>query len=341
MHKFVAATAIATIIGSAGCQSTRPAAVATEELPEPSCPAELQAAIKISASSVPVTIPPELSVDNGAGNGGLGRRLLVSVSPSGAARGMRILSSALSATTVGGTLKGWAAVERNAAGHASGEVSHAIDVSPGGLRLSPFLNGPTLQPQTVSLDLLVIPGGAPIDEMAISVPQMWSEERRPIPADAMKISLTPLRHFSMYDFVAAMISLDLIVAGPRPAMERWECSAETRVTLADRDAVTPPLWDLRKTAERGRSEFWLALFDQKTGPFRAIFSSPADATGFARWLRETHSTRVAQYQLGIFRPEYSDDARRTVPVGQSVIDSFQPASSDDVNNLVVGRLGEP
>jgi hypothetical protein len=43
----------------------------------------------------------------------------------------------------------------------------------------------------------------------------------------------------------------------------------------------------------------------------------------------------------MFRPAYSDDARRTVPVGHSVIDSFQPASADDVNDLVIGRLGEP
>jgi hypothetical protein len=177
--------------------------------------------------------------------------------------------------------------------------------------------------------------------MAISVPQMWSEERRPFSPDAINISLTPLRHFSVYDFVAATIELEFVAGGSRLPRERWECSVETRVTLADRDAVTPRLWDLRKTAERGRSKFWLALFDQRTGPFRAIFTSPADATGFASWLRETHSTRVGQYQLGMFRPEYSVDARRTVPVDHSVIDSFQPASSEDVNDLVVGRLGEP
>jgi hypothetical protein len=59
------------------------------------------------------------------------------------------------------------------------------------------------------------------------------------------------------------------------------------------------------------------------------------------WLRQTHSTRVDRYQLGLFRPAYSADARRTVPVDHSVIDSFQPASKDDVNDLVIGRLGEP
>jgi hypothetical protein len=176
--------------------------------------------------------------------------------------------------------------------------------------------------------------------MAISALQMWNEERRPIAAEAVKLSLTPLRHFSVYVLVAATIKLEFLAGSSRSAPERWQCSVETRITLADRDAVTPHLWDLRKSAE-GRSELWLALFDQRTGPFRAIFASPGDATGFANWLRETHSTRVGQYRLGMFRPEYSDDARRTVPVGHSVIDSFQPASPDDVSNLVLGRLGDP
>jgi len=341
MRKLVVATVIVTIVGSAGCQNTRPTTVATEELPEPSCPTELQADVKVSASSVPRTIPPELTVDTGSSDGVLGRRVLVSVLPTGTARGIRILSSTLTATTLGGTLKGWAAIpDRDVIGRPPSGQTRAFDVSPGQLRISPFLNGATLQPQSASLDVLVVPGGAPMDEMAISALQMWNEDRRPISADAVKLSLTPLRHFSVYDLVVATIKLEFLTGSSRSTRERWQCSVETRITLADRDAVTPHLWDLRKSAE-GRSELWLALFDQRTGPFRAIFASPGDATGFANWLRETHSTRVGQYRLGMFRPEYSDDARRTVPVGHSVTDSFQPASSDDVSNLVLGRLGEP
>jgi hypothetical protein len=297
--------------------------------------------VKVFASGVPRTIPPELIVDTGVANGVLGRRVLVSVSPNGAARGVRILSSTLTATTFGGTFEGWAAIERDSTGRAPAGIGRAMDVSPGRLRLAPFLSGSTLQPQSISLDLLVVPGAVPVDEMAVSAPQLWSEDRRPISAEALQISLTRLRHFSVYDAVEATIKLEFVASGSRSASDRWECSVENRVTLVDRAAVAPPLWDLRKTADRGRSEFWLALFDQRTGPFRAIFTSPADATGFARWLRQTHSTRVGPYQLGMFRPEYSDDARRTLPVEHSVIDSFQPASSDDLNDLAVGRLGEP
>jgi hypothetical protein len=334
MRKFVLAALIATMIGSAGCQSPRMAPVPKEELSEPSCPAELQGQVKVFASGTPRTIPPDLAVDTGLTNGVVGRRLLVSVSPNGAARGVRILSSALTATTFGGTFEGWAAIERN-------DTGRALDVSPGQLRVAPFLSGSTLQPQTISLDLLVVPGAAPIDEMAISALQLWSEDRRPISAEALQIAVTQLRHFSIYDAVEATIKLEFVASGSRSASDRWKCSVENHITLVDRAAVTPPLWDLRKTADRGRSEFWLALFDPRTGPFRAIFTSPADATGFARWLRQTHSTRVGPYQLGMFRPEYSDDARRMVPVDHSVIDSFQPASSADLNDLVIGRLGEP
>ncbi len=334
MRKFVLAALVATMIGSTGCEGTRIAPVAKEELSEPSCPTELLAQVKVFASGTPRTIPPELAVDTGIANGVVGRRLLVSVSPTGAARGLRILSSALTATTFGGTFEGWAAIEPNGTGR-------ALDVSPGRLRLEPFLSGSTLQPQSISLDLLVVPGAVSIDEMALSALQLWSQDRQPISAEAVQISLTRLRHFSVYDSVEATIKLEFVASVSRFATDRWQCSVENHVTLVDRAAVTPPLWDLRKTVDRGRSEFWLALFDRGTGPFRAIFMSPADATGFARWLRQTHSTRVGPYQLGMFRPEYSNDARRTVPVAHAVIDTFQPASPDDLNDLVIGRLGEP
>jgi hypothetical protein len=128
--------------------------------------------------------------------------------------------------------------------------------------------------QSVSVDLLVVPGGTPMDEMAISAPQMWGEGHGPIPPQALQISVTPLRHFTVYDRVEVMIKLDLVASGSRFARQRWACSVENRVTLADRPSVTPSLWDLRKARERGRSELWLALFDQKNRPVpRDIYES--------------------------------------------------------------------
>jgi hypothetical protein len=71
-----------------------------------------------------------------------------------------------------------------------------------------------------------------------------------------------------------------------------------------------------------------------------IFKNPAEADGFATWQRQTHALRIGRYQLGVFRPGYSNDARQTVPEGHSVTDTFQAASAEDLDALVVGRLGE-
>jgi hypothetical protein len=109
-----------------------------------------------------------------------------------------------------------------------------------------------------------------MDEVTISAPQLWSEDRGPIPPKALQIAINPLRHFTVYDRVEAMIRLEFVASRSRSASQRWACSVENRVTLVDHPSVTPSLWDLRKNPERGRSELWLALFDQKTGPFRAI-----------------------------------------------------------------------
>jgi hypothetical protein len=217
----------------------------------------------------------------------------------------------------------------------------AIDVTPGRLRIAPFLVGSTLQPQTVSIDLLVTPGGSPLDEMAVATEALWDSQLHPLSPDRAAISLTPLRHFTMYDQVEATLSLDYVATRSRAARTQWICSAETRFTLVDRTATAPNLWDLRKPAEFGRSEWWLALFSANAGPFRAIFTSPADARGFAGWLRQTHALRVGAYEVGMFRPEYSGDARRTVPVSHSVADTFRAVSADDLDDLIVGRLGEP
>jgi hypothetical protein len=43
----------------------------------------------------------------------------------------------------------------------------------------------------------------------------------------------------------------------------------------------------------------------------------------------------------MFRPEYSRSARRTVPAFHSVADTYRTASMDDLDVLLVGRLGEP
>jgi hypothetical protein len=177
--------------------------------------------------------------------------------------------------------------------------------------------------------------------MVVVTEALWDAHLHPLSADRGAISLAPLRHFTMYDQVEATLSLDFTATRSRTARQQWTCSSESRFTLVDRNATAPNLWDLRKSAEYGRSEWWLALFSAQAGPFRAIFTSPADASAFATWLRQTHALHVGGYDVGMFRPEYSRDARRTVPASHSVAETFRTASAGDLDALIVDRLGEP
>jgi hypothetical protein len=342
-----------------GCRPITPERITAGEPGAETCPPEIQEQVKLAAAAAAITIPPGLSRAESFSNAVAGRRVVISLSPGAAAAGLHLVSNAITITTFGGTLEGMADVNENAGAVAKGrhdrprftqhdgpgitQISdaRAIEVSSGRLRITPFVIGTTLRPQTVSLDLLVTPGGSPLDEMVVVTEAMWDPQLRPLSPDRVAIFLAPLRHFTMYDQVEAALSLDFAASRPRAARQQWSCSAQSRFTLVDRNATAPNLWDLRRSAEYGRSEWWLALSSAKAGPFRAIFTSPADASGFATWLRQTHALHVGAYDVGVFRPEYSRDARRTVPASHSVADTYRTVSTDDLDALIVGRLGEP
>jgi len=311
------------------------------------CPPQIQEQVKLAASAAAITIPSNRAPADPSSNAVAGRRVVISLSPGAAAAGLHLVSNAVTITTFGGTLEGMAGATED--GPKARERPHitqisdgrAIEVTPGRLRIAPFVVGATLRPQTLSMDLLVTPGGSPLDEMVVATEALWDSQLHPLPPERVAISLVPLRHFTMYDQVEAALSLDFDVSRAPAARQRWTCSAESRFTLVDRSATAPNLWDLRKSAEYGPTEWWLALFSARAGAFRAIFTSPADARGFAGWLRQTHARHVGDYDVGMFRPDYSRDARRTVPAAHSVADTFRTASTDDLDALIVGRLGEP
>jgi len=314
------------------------------------CPPQIREQVKLAASAGAITIPPSVAAANDSANAVAGRRVVISLSPGAAAAGLHLVSNSAAITTFGGTFENIAGASADT--EASSHGAHhwpritpisderAIEITPGRLRIAPFVVGATLRPQTLSIDLLVTPGGSPLDEMVVATEALWDSQLHPLPPERVVISLVPLRHFTMYDQVEAALSLDF-AARRGTGRQQWTCSAESRFTLVDRNATAPNLWDLRRAAEYCRSEWWLALFSATEGPFRAIFSSPAAATGFAAWLRQTHTLHVGAYDVGVFRPEYSRDARRTVPAFHSVADTFRTASADDLNSLIVGRLGEP
>jgi hypothetical protein len=269
-----------------------------------------------------------------------------------AARGMRILSSTLAITTLGGTFEGWAALSDEVVSpdatrgarvpsrtrRPNPAERRAIDVIPGRLRIAPFLSAPTLQAQTMMLDVLVTPGGVPVDELVVNEGPMWTPDQRPVPPDALLVTLAPARHFTVFDVVEGKINLELLAASSRSAHEGWRCSFDTNVTLVEPDAERPPLWDLRTPVRGGKKKSWLGLYDPTIGPIRAIFTSPAAANGFASWLRQTGALRAGQFQLGMLQPA---NGQSPAPVEHSIADSFHPASVDELNALTVGRLGEP
>jgi hypothetical protein len=346
MRVLALAVSVSVLAVMTGCQS-----MATQKAVDSpaACPAEFQDEVRIAASAVPWKIPADLAQGDGL-NSMLGRRILVSISPKGEAYGMHIASSELAATPFGGTFRGWAqfassskqnGVEAVELGHETvASQASGIEVTPGRLRLTPFLRTSKLGHQTLLLDVILAPGAEPLDEMVISAGDFWDASLHPLPPERINLSLEPLRHYTVYDQVDAVVSSTFTIAASPAASATTQCTAETRLALVDRASSTPPLWDLRKSVPTGRSEWWLALSDARTGSHRVIFKNPAEADGFASWLQQTHALRIGRYQVGVFRPAYSSDARRTVPEPHSVTDTFRAASSEDLDALVVGRLGE-
>jgi hypothetical protein len=349
MRVLALAVSVPVLALMVGCRSMTAETTAKPADSQAPCPAEFQDDVRIAASAVPWIIPADLAQGDGL-NSVLGRRILVSISPKGEAGGMKIASSELTVTPFGGTFRGWAQFPSNPEqdGRGTAEPGHeavaaeasGIEVTPGRLRITPFVRTSKLRPQTLMLDVVLTPGAQPLDEMVISAGAFWDSSLHPLPPERINLTLEPLRHYTVYDEVDGVVSSTFVTARSAASSATTQCTAETRVALVDRASLIPPLWDLRKAVQIGRSELWLALFDPQTGSHRVIFKNPAEADGFANWLRQTHALRIGRYQVGVFRPGYSRDARRTVPEGHSVTDTFQPASAEDLDALVVGRLGE-
>jgi hypothetical protein len=269
----------------------------------------------------------------------LARRVLVSVEPKGAVGGARILSSTLTITPFGGTLRSWANVDRGIVAHSEPQ---ALEVDRSMYRVAPFLTG-TLRPQSRAVDLVVVPGGGPVDALAVNVEPLWNPDHGPVRPESVSITLAPLRHFTNYGRVEANVKVDIVGAPMGPARAGWNCPVEQRVTLVDLDAVRPPLWDIGMGDRGGgRRKLWLVFNSNASGPFRAIFASPAVATDFLAWLRKVRVTRVAQYDLGIFRPERPANGEDVfISSDRDIMASFATLDRADLDNLQVGSLDEP
>lgn len=285
------------------------------------CPSALAGAVQLSVSVAQAPVPAGVSVPSGSVRliAGVGRRLLLSVEVARLPN-IRLVENSLEITTLGGTLAGWAQVDRPAGAGAR----ESIQVSGGYLRLAPFVPGNTLRTYTQSIDVLVLPGGESVSQLALRPGRMWDQAGRPIPPAALQIRLDAIQHMTVLDVVNATAQLDFIAEHRSGAHEYWECAIQSDFQLVDHDSVLPRLWIVRH-AKRGTPQDALALYKPTVGAFPLIFLDPATAGGFVRWLTETHTTRVAGFDIGWMAPQS--------PTG------FQAAPDTGTSGLAVRQLG--
>jgi len=314
----------------AGCQSTSGEQSHPVAFDEATCPDAMQDQVRVAGSAVPLAIPEELTQGSVDHHGQIARRVTMSVAPKSGARDAKVFSSTLTMTTVGGVLAGWAAIDRGQ------ERSQALDVIPGRLRIEPFLSSRSLQARTMVVDVLVKPGSTPLDELAITAAALWNGEQRPVRPEDLRLAFAPVRHMTVFDVVDAKLTLDVTATS---AHGLWHCSFENRFELIDRASVLPDLWGLRKTGHHGEEDEWLALSNPTTGPFRAVFTNPLAAQGFADWLRATRSTQVDQHSLGLFQLE-APESNTPPAANHTVAVPFHKILQEDIQALDVKRLGE-
>lgn len=319
---------------AAGCKSSS-STTPLGGISEADCPDDIEKQITLSASAISLNPPAPLTINAEVGNypAKVARRVMIAVTAQDRARDMRVLSSTLSMTTLGGTLAGWAAIGPDLAS------SNAVDVIPGRLRIRPFLGTAKLKNQTMAVDVFISPGSVPIDEMTVATTPLWTAEQQAVQPDAVQLELSTVRHLSVFDVVEGTVQLELLGAPSRSAREHWHCSFVSRFELVDHDSVLPDLWGLRVIGGHATANQWLALDDPTYGPFRAVFVNPERARGFAAWLRATTTTRVSQYTLGVLQLKEPEPGIAPAS-NRSIATPFRGLSDSELSLLEVKRLGE-
>ena len=229
--------------------------------------------------------------------GALGRRLVVSVTPAGLRAGDRIVWSALTIDSYGGTFRAWDKLQQPQ--RDQGDEVATVALAPGQLRITRAARGNKDLAGMYSIDVLLMPGGVAVDDTVVRIPRLWHEDGSPVPPREVTAQLLPVRHPPGLDTVEANFTLDFVVRLGQGGDE-WTCSAEVRKTLLDQDAVRQPFWDLGVASANSARREWLALFDPALGGVRLVFESPAAAKSFADWMRATRATQVGKYAVRAF-----------------------------------------
>jgi len=321
------------------------------------CPGDLDRLFSVSAESLPIALPDTLVRDGAASTGGqIARRIVVSLAARRPLHADRVVWSALSLSTFGGTFAGWTdlqtpytvvnAIKSAAAGALSspthGDAAEAASVAfaPGEIKVIRSARGKADLSGTLTLDVVVMPGGAEVDDTVMRLTQLWKKDGAPLPPDDVKFELARARHPPGYDVVDAGVEVEFIVNRGKRGDE-WGCMAESRVTLVDQDAVRQPLWDIGIAASsNGRRNWWLALAAPATGVIRLIFESPAAANAFTQWVKVTHATGLGRYSLGVIQPSIPKTQRPFAPIDLAALQTFRALAPDELAALKVGALGE-
>jgi hypothetical protein len=350
--KFVLASVLAVSISACAA----PTAVVHDKDTNVPCPEWTNDQLGLAVSAVPIAVPGTLAVSAGAvpGYGIQARRISIAVKPPRAAASVRLLSSTLSINILGGNFRDWTAPadqfadtgidSKVAPAHSRPRTvssTQAFEATPGRVRVSPYLSGNKLHAQTQAIDVVILPGGAAVDQPVVVTPSLWDSDKRPTAPAQLNIDLSSLRLSSIYETVEATIDLDYEISSPNGSVA-WSCSATSHEVLVDQDAIRPALWDIGVPSKLGASRRrWLALYSPAIGAVRAVFTTPEAARAFIAWLQQVGGAAAGKYTLGLFTPANPNEKGRILPLDKSIMDTFEPIAADEIALLKVGEIDRP
>lgn len=122
--------------------------------------------------------------------------------------------------------------------------------------------------------------------------------------------------------------------------DEWACSAETRTTLIDKDALRQPLWDLGLASKNTGRRQWLAVSRSDVGGVRMVFDSPAAAESFANWLVVTRTSEVQGYRIGAFTQPDAPGIRPFASLDAATMQTFRPLRPEEFERIQTGSVGE-
>jgi hypothetical protein len=330
---------VAVVLGACSAPARRPEF--SSGYPVHDCPDTLEGQVQLRAEVRPTQLPEaEFRQSSISSAGSLARRLVVSITPAGLHPEDRIVWSTLRADSFGGTFLAWDRLQTQSGPPDRQSEISTVALAPGQLKVSRVAQHKTNLAGMYSIDVLLMPGGVAVDDTVLRIPNLWREDGTPTPASALTPQLVPVRHPPALDVVEATLQLDFVVRVGK-TREEWSCSADTRVTLVDQDALRQPFWDVGLAAPNSARREWLAVFAPDWGGVRLTFESPATAHAFADWLRATRSTQLGSYELRVFRQANRRGGRPFGSLSEEAMQTFRPLAAEDLRALTVGPVGEP